>query len=272
MQSLKNITMRVSKNYVDSLTVDQLRYLADFDAQMVCNPSVAGTGLIMEPAIQGPEYKPVYGYIPSHVGLLTDDSYSMENDEYTEAFVEGYGRMPKEHNENLTFVGNPENENKREQNRLAVMTDRDYKIWCNNQVPMHNTPLIVNRGRPTQTTIDRTKLARLGPYRIEYGPDGKKCTVGLNPLSYSTAYCSNCGQLYNMDKDADNTVDKPPEYVLSYEQELHFCSMKCRSEFKDKHHMTPEQMRMATIQNINRDIGTVSPSNHSDYKYRKTNY
>ena len=77
-----------------------------------------------------------------------------------------------------------------------------------------------------------------------------------------------------MDKDADLAVGKP-QYALSYEQELHFCSMKCRSEFKDKHHMTPEQMRMATIQNKNRDVGTVTPSNKpiGDYhKFRNTNY
>jgi len=263
--------MRVSRNYVDSLTVDQLRYLADFDAQMVCHPSVAGLGTIMEPAIQGPEYKPVYGYVPSPVGLLTDDNYGPENDEYTEAFVERYGRMPREHNENLVFVGNPENPIKRERSRLGVMSDRDYEIWCNNQVAMNTTPLVLNKGTEHEFTIDRAKLARLGPYRVEYGADGAEMKMGLNPLSLSTARCSFCGTLINLDEEADK-CQGIPKYKMEYEQDHHFCSMKCRMAFKEAHNLTPEQMRIMTTAIPGRDAGAAIPTNRSDMRYTRTNY
>ena len=204
---------------------------------------------------------------------MKDIEIISEDDEYIDAFVDGYGRKPKPHNENLVFVGNPLNENIRERSRLAVMNDRDYEKWAYNQMPMLNDKLIIDKDLETQFVLDCEKITQVGAYRVEYGPDGKKCTIGLNPLSVSNAYCDFCGKLFNLDEEADKCKGLP-EYGMRYEKELHFCSMKCRMAYKNEHNLTPEQMRVKTTKTYGNEdliIPETKKSNNKG-KVHRTNY
>lgn len=275
---LTNVVMRVSQNYIDKYPfadIDKLKSLSDFDKQLICDESVAEIGTIMEPAFQGPEYKPVYGYLPSPIGLEMDDSYGPDNDEYTEAFEEGYGRKPRAHNENPVFVGSVMDEKDKKRQRLAVFNDRDYEKWAYNHAPMIPKDIIFSPKTPDEFVFDGAKVSCIPPYRTEYGPDGKKATVGLNPLSSSNAVCNQCGTLFNLDEEADKCKGIP-HYEMRYEKDLHFCSMKCRMAYKNEHNMTPEEIRAKTTAVPGRDeaVGEFTGNGKSKdyYSYRKTNY
>ena len=175
----KNIVMQVCDRYKNNYSMDTIRSCADFDTNTVIEPETASIGYLAEPAMQGANYQIIddrYCYIPSQRAVENDPSYSIRNDEYADAFRRATNRnlLKTEYPVYIGINGYP---------RLVVLNAKDYQLWANNK-----TPIV-----PTDSFM--VEMARINPYRIIIEEDGIHAHLVPNPMSTTTAICSNCGRV-----------------------------------------------------------------------------
>lgn len=226
---MMQIVTRVPVRYLkEKYSLDVMRECINFDGQYILDPYTRAIGCIAEPMVQDENYR-ILNDCPrdSHLSIKMDDEYSYKNDDVIRAFRRAFNRDPLA-NEIPLFVGPDGYE------RLVVLSEKDYKIWAENQVNINpEIGLLI-------------QLARLCPYMIIFGPDGIHAHVELSPYSTTTGWCSNCGKLHILHTkrrkfngkyiDSDKVVERN-------DRQVHFCSRRCEVEYKHKYGLSSIDMK-----------------------------
>jgi YHS domain-containing protein len=228
---MMQIVTRVPVRYLQKkYSLEVMRECINYEGQYILDPYTRAIGCIADPIVQGKNYR-VYDGCPrdSYIAVKMDDDYSYENDDVIRAFRSAFNREPMR-DEIPLFVGPDGYE------RLVVLSESDYNKWAQNQMNINpEIGLLV-------------QLARVCPYMILFGPDGIHAKVVLNPNSTTTAFCSNCNKLHiiHVPKVKDPVTGKMVEsnrIIERKDRKLHFCSQKCRSEYKHRYGLASIDLR-----------------------------
>lgn len=225
------IVTRVPVRYLqERYSLEVMRECINYEGQYILDPYTRAIGCIADPIVQDKNYR-ILNDCPRdpYLAVKMDDNYSADNDDVIQAFIRAFNRNPFK-DEIPLFVGPDGYE------RLVVLTESDYRKWAENQPNINpEIGLLI-------------QLARTCPYMIIFGPDGIHARVELNPNSTTTAYCSNCNKLHiiHVPPKKDPITKKLREnnsVVERKDRMYHFCSQRCRSEYKLKCGLSNIDMR-----------------------------